>query len=418
MALLIGLVLIRLCATLEKNGDLEELIITFKHQFIADVVRPIIDNRHASAQIQNGDLLIEPRNGTEEAKDLPLPHLENVFKYISRLLPPSAFTLLKSTAFTELITTILRYYLREQTAAAGSLHATIELFNELNKILVMAHWPYEVNGQRWLQQVPRLWLANRRASLLSELRSVFHHSQSHHQNTLITKGIDILTEPKFVEVTDIGGPLECENIATADVEDDHEPDGWGFNGGDDELDEGPAENGEEDEDTVDDAWNTWDDDIDEATEPEETSSNAFPYVVSSILDGLMDVVERIVSEGEQILAPSNFVLSNFSPQDRVAVQTVGKEFPTIVASAMGTWRALSHFQWQAGTYSQRMCQSNDALYLSHRFVPHAKDPAIARTMQELLRCGNRLFDDGVVCSPFIRLLSLPESFAQRASESP
>jgi hypothetical protein len=416
-ALLTGLGLLCLSATLEKNGSLEERIIAFGRQLVTDVVRPIIDNRHAFTRVKNGDLLIEPRNGAEQADDVPLRHLENVFKYISLLLPPTAFTLLKSTTFPELITTILRYYLCERTASTGSLHNTIELFNELKKILIGANWPYEVNGEQWLQEVPHLWFANRRASLLSELRSFLLNNQPRHQNLLITKAIDILTEPKFAPVTDIGRHLESENIVIVNVEDEDEPDGWGLNGGDDELNAAPAENGgEDDEDTVDDAWNTWDDDVEQAMEPEETSSNAFPYVVSSILEGLMDVVEQIISEGE-LLAPSNFVPSDFSSQDRVAVQTVSREFPTIVESAIGTWRALLHLDRQTGTYSQRMCLSNDALYLSHRLLPHAKDPAIARTMQELLQCGNRWFDDELVCCPSVPLLIL-ESFVQRASEMP
>src|SRR5271170_7275052 len=118
-ALLIGLGLLRLSATLEKDRDLEELIITFGHQLITDVVRPTIDHRHASTRVKNGDLLIERRNEAEQAEDVPLLHLEDMFKYVSLLLPPPVFTLLKSTTFPELITTILLYYLREQTAAAG-----------------------------------------------------------------------------------------------------------------------------------------------------------------------------------------------------------------------------------------------------------------------------------------------------------
>jgi len=87
---------------------------------------------------------------------------------------------------------------------------------------------------------------------------------------------------------------------TANVDDEDEPDGWGFDSGDDDVD-ASAESGDDAENTVDDAWNNWEDDVEEEIEPAEAVSNAFPYAVSRIPDGLIDIVEQILQEREQLL---------------------------------------------------------------------------------------------------------------------
>ena len=295
--MLIDQVLEYLSSNLQKIGALEEIADAFCKRLNENVLRPVVKGS-CLARNDNGALLVEPSNQSEN--DIPM-NLDTVLTYLSHHLPRPVLALLKPRTSPELINAILTHYLRERSSEPASLPQTIDSLQYLNKILVKSKWPAAINGQQWIQEVPRLWFANRQATVLSNVRSILT-KQTSHESVSITRGIDIMAIPQSGNVFDAGkAPAKTtDEEITANVDDEDEPDGWGFDSGDDDVD-ASAESGDDAENTVDDAWNNWEDDVEEEIEPAEAVSNAFPYAVSRIPDGLIDIVEQILQEREQLL---------------------------------------------------------------------------------------------------------------------
>ena len=297
LTMLMHQVLEYLSSNLQKMGVLEELADAFRKQLNENVLRPVV-NGSSLARIDNGALLIEPSIQSES--DIP-ENLNTVLTYISRYLPRSVLALLKTRTFPELINAILFHYLTERCPEPSSLPQTIDSLQHLNKIFIKSKWNAEINGRQWIQEVPHRWFANRQATVLSTVRSFLLTEQKSQESVKITEGIDISAVPQS------GNVLKPEQVPektvdagiTANVDDEDEPDGWGFDAGDDDVD-APSENRDDEENNVDDAWNNWEDDEEEMG-PAEPVSNAFPYAVSGIPDVLMDIVERILQEGEHFL---------------------------------------------------------------------------------------------------------------------
>ena len=296
LTMLILPVLEHLSSNLRNIGVLEETADAFRKQLNDNVLRPLV-NGSSLARIDNGAVLIEPSIQSET--DIP-ENLNTVLTYISQHLPRSVLALLKTRTFPELINAILFHYLSERCPEPKTLPQTIDALQHLNEIFIKSKWHAEINGRQWIQEVPHLWFANRQATVLSTVRSFLLTEQTSQDSVNITKGIDILAPPQSENIPKPEQVPEKTVDAgiTLNVDDEDEPDGWGFDAGDDDVD-APSENRDEDESTVDDAWNNWEDD-EEEMEPAEAVSNAFPYAVSRIPDVLMDIVERILQEAEQL----------------------------------------------------------------------------------------------------------------------
>ena len=72
------------------------------------------------------------------------------------------------------------------------------------------------------------------------------------------------------------------------------------------------------------------------------------------------------------------------------------EYPLMISSVTGVWRAISRLQSSLGTSGQRMRLSNEILYLSHRLILYSKEMSVSTEIQRLQRCGNLLFTQELV----------------------
>ena len=114
---------------------------------------------------------------------------------------------------------------------------------------------------------------------------------------VISSGIDILSEPKLAQIIPEKVKIEEPKIAAAgsekDEDEDEEADGWGFDTED-------VDTAETSEDVEADNWK-WDDEIPEDPAVTENDNNeSFPYALSSIPEGLLEIVQRILDEGVQL----------------------------------------------------------------------------------------------------------------------
>jgi hypothetical protein len=98
-------------------------------------------------------------------------------------------------------------------------------------------------------------------------------------------------------------PENIAAVATDDAEED-ESDGWGFDDTDDaekRVEESHDVDAAEDE-AEPDAWN-WEDDDVEVDDSRADDTNSFPYSLSSIPEPLMELVARVLKEGEELKSP-------------------------------------------------------------------------------------------------------------------
>ena len=137
---------------------------------------------------------------------------------------------------------------------------------------------------------------NRQAAFLSETRE-FILKEGFGKNVVISSEIDITLEPKISVEEEHKGELMVKEAEKPQVEEEEEEtDGWGFDAEGNENEES-SENAEEDN------WK-WEDDIPDEEQVEEThdeqNSDSFPYSLSGIPDGLLEIVQRILDEGAQL----------------------------------------------------------------------------------------------------------------------
>src|SRR5208282_3317097 len=139
-------------------------------------------------------------------------------------------------------------------------------------------------------------------AFLSDTRLLVIRESLSPKNVVISSGIDILSDPQTLNSEAVKETIQKETKSEgttekADEDDDDEADGWGFDTADEEIEE------EVDvvQDPESDSWN-WDDENEEV-KPLNEDSNSFPYALSAIPGGLMEIVERLLNEGTRLQSP-------------------------------------------------------------------------------------------------------------------
>ena len=203
----------------------------------------------------------------------------------------------------------------------------------------------------------------------------------------ISSGIDILKEAQPVQQTVNGkenGRETKESAAKSAApnfgDEEEDADGWNFDEEEPVAEEPMVEQTIETADEAD-AWDNWDDDIKE--EQKEVNSDAFPYSISNIPDGLLEIVKRVLDEGVQ--------LDSQSFRQSLA-STSATDYPFMVGSILGIWRAIGRLQGSLIKFS------NDTLYLSHRLIPYSTHHSISLEMHRLNEVAQMAFTQEIVIS--------------------
>ena len=174
-----------------------------------------------------------------------------------------------------------------------------------NALLVNLGWASDTPLSKWVADAPRIWFTNRQATFLSETRGFVIREVKNQKNVVVSSGIDILSDAKAVN----SEAIQEENSKTGysddpidkpdedeDEDEDSATDAWGF-----DAEEDTEDTAEVIEDEEPDSWNL-DDEL-EDTVAMIDNLDAFPYSLSTIPGGLMEIIERLLNEGIQLQSP-------------------------------------------------------------------------------------------------------------------
>ena len=223
--------------------------------------------------------------------------------YLSTTIPQLLLDPLRSALLPTLIDDVVAFFSLHSTSSIHDLPAFNNLVNAVTQLeshIINLGWATETRLSKWTQGTS-IWFSNRLSTVLLETRNAVLRESKTRKSVLISTGIDISNIPEPVNLpravgTDITVDTEQnqEPEPVAENKDDDEPDAWGFDTGDDELDETTEVSLGVDTDS----WN-WNEENDDIT-PSAENPDSFPYTLSSIPDSLMRIVEQILNEGIQL----------------------------------------------------------------------------------------------------------------------
>jgi hypothetical protein len=254
-------------------------------------------------------LVDDPSLVAKKSDTSPCRNPESILKDITRLVTYFSTTF-SSTLLHPLISALLPMliddvlsFLPLHTASSitelPELNSLVNAVAQLETHIVNLGWATETPLSKWAQGTS-IWFSNRQSTVLLETRKIVIRESQNQKTVLISSGIDIgsnpvsLLPPTVREHVQEEAEEKKEPVADNKDDDDDEPDAWGLDTADEEVEEPPEVNKSLDTDSWD--WNEDNDDI----KPLSGDPNSFPYTLSSIPDSLMEIVERILNEGTQL----------------------------------------------------------------------------------------------------------------------
>jgi protein transport protein DSL1/ZW10 len=230
-----------------------------------------------------------------------LAHLSILIVFLSKALPQLVFNLLIqnlvpiiTTRLTGFITSFIPTSI-DDLSAFDKLIASLSHFNQT---LADLEWTSSTALTEWISNAPKVWFASRQAAFLKNARTWIVQESTNQRNVVIHSGVDIMKDPQLVYNDRIENkmtetPLMNLTLEKQDDVDD-ETDGWKFDEKDVDTDETPQIS----QDLELDPWK-WEEESD-ILSSQNGETGSFPYSISSIPDGLMSIVEQILSEGLQL----------------------------------------------------------------------------------------------------------------------
>ena len=360
-------------------------------------IQPLLKGNHS---ISSDSVLLIKQENSSYPPETTFKYLAMFVTHVSATFPELILDALATSLFPLLINEILRsflpFHIPATIADLPTFDVLLDAVTHFDILLVNLGWASETPLSRWVSDAPRIWFANRQAAFLSDTRLLVIHESVSPKNVVISSGIEILINPQILNSEAVKETIQKETKSEGtekidEDDDDEEADGWGFDTADEEIEE------ETDvvQDLEPDSWN-WDDENDDVKSLNQ-DLNSFPYTLSTIPGGLMEIVEGLLNEGKQLQSPE-LVFLNLSDA-RYSIHTAlehAGDYSAMVASIFAAWRAIIQLRKLDMTHGERMRLSNDALYLSHRLIPHSEDPHISTEMQRLSACGHAWFNQELV----------------------
>jgi hypothetical protein len=236
-------------------------------------------------------LLITPH--TTQPPEVILKHLATLVTFLSTSLNKPVQEILIPKLLPALTDDLASQFLARHIPTSISelpeFENLLDAVTQFDNHLVTLKWSQKTSLSSWVSEAAQIWFASRCATFLVETRSFVIHEYTNPKNIIISNGVDIMNESKSTErnehKTESKGTTDQN---TLDLDDEDEGDGWGFDAEDDGEDDVAA-------DTENDAWG-FDDENDDPKD-QETETESFPYSLSMIPEGIMDIVERVLNEG-------------------------------------------------------------------------------------------------------------------------
>src|ERR1700738_4703778 len=347
-------------------------------------------------------LVIQP--ASRQPPDAIFKHLSVLVRFLSTAFNKSVLDTLIPTLLPALTDELLSDFLSSNIPGSIFEPAAFEdLVNEVtefNNLIVVLEWSTETSLSTWVPEAPHIWFARRRATFLEETRSFVIRLGASPKSVVISHGVDIMIEPKSgndseTKVVNDTDHKPAESNATSDENDDDDVgDGWGFDVENPVEDFEGEDGAEESEGVAGGSW-AWGDENDDSQALDKSLYTSFPYCLSPIPEGLMEIVGRVLTEGKDLQSAtySRHGSSNDSFSRTVASRSVG-HYPSMTSSIFATHRAIVQLFGTDMKNGQRMRLSNDFLYLSHRL--NSDDPTVIAEKHRLWQCGVSWFNRELV----------------------
>ena len=325
----------------------------------------------------------------EQSPDRIFGDLTTLTSFLCAIFPRAILDHLVPSLLPSLTTNLLAQFLPSYIPSSLNLlenfDSLVFAVEQFENHIVNLGWTDETPLANWVSQASKIWYANRLACYLDETRELVLKESKNPKRVKISNGIDILKEAQPVQQTVNGKENGRETkesaskpIAPSFVDEEEEADGWNFDDEEPVVEEPVVEETTETAEEAD-AWDNWDDETKE--EQKDVNGDAFPYSISNIPDGLLEIVKRVLDEGMQLESPRF---------QRSLASASAKDYPFMVGTILSIWRAIGRLQGSLIKFS------TDALYLSHRLIPYSTHQSISLEIQRLNECGQIAFTQEIV----------------------
>jgi hypothetical protein len=285
-------------SNLRSFGILQPRITTLNTILRENYIQPLLTGQHILNV--HTSLSISQKSETQPPEKI-FKYLASLVTFLSTSFPHSVLQPLIPELLPSLTTDLLMDFLPSHIplfiTELETFDVLLDSVTQFDTHLVNLGWASETPLSLWVSQAPRVWFTNRQALFLSETREFITENKDG-KIIVISSGIDITIEPRIHEKS---GDSEMDAKVAVKVEkarddEEEETDGWGFDAEGDESEEVNDVNEE-------DNWK-WEDDLPEEAQVEESekpqNSENFPYSLSNIPDGLLEIVQRVLDEAAQL----------------------------------------------------------------------------------------------------------------------
>jgi hypothetical protein len=282
---------------------LEPKILDLTQRLTEKFIQPLVKCNHS---ISSNSVLLTKRENSSYPPEATFKYLALLVTHVSAIFPEPILDALTTSLFplliAEILTNFLPFHIPATIADLPTFDVLLDAVSHFDMLLVNLGWASETPLSRWVSDAPRIWFANRQSAFLSDTRLLVIRESTSQRNVVISSGIDILSDPQTLSSEVVKETIQDKTKSEGTTEkpdeddDDDEADGWGFDTADEETEEEP----DVVQDQEPDSWN-WDDENDDVNPPNE-DSNSFPYAISPIPECLMEIVERLLNEGTQLVS--------------------------------------------------------------------------------------------------------------------
>jgi hypothetical protein len=383
---------------LNAHGILDSKLSTLSNLMQESFIKLLLTGEYSAT----GDtsLKVQKQSSVQSSENV-FEYLRILVTYISTRFDQTIFPYLRETFFPALTTDIITEFLPSRIPNSlddlPAFDILLDAVTVYDLHLVNLGWAPSSPLATWVFNAPETWFKHRLDTFIHETRTYI--SEHRRPETVeISNGIDIMNESHILgdQSKTEKGLTEVEDtkstIQQSKDDDEDDTDGWGFDTEETEIDNVPNEV----EDPAVDSWK-WDDEPEHLNETTK-DLGVFPYTVSVIPDGLVEIIQRVLDERELLQSErlvSFWNLSYIRYSAHAIARSVGN-YPMIISFILMTWRAIASLEMVDMPSDQKMRLSNDALYLARRLTLNSSIIDMSNEMQHLSRWSTHYMREEMV----------------------
>lgn len=274
--------------------------------------------QHIVKPLLRGHTVLESKDDTLMTTSFGQSHPQNPESIISDIttlvgflsgnMPPTLLDSLTSALLPAMVGDILAFLSLRNASSIDDLpefNTLVSVVAHLESQIVNSGWSTETALSKWANGTS-IWFSNRQSTVLAETRNMIIRESSKLKPVLISRGVDICAKLTTLGPSAVGKEdapaMEVEHqkqaLGEGNDEDEDEPDAWGFDVADEEVEEPADVNGG----PVAESWE-WNEDNEDLNTSVADNPDSFPYTVSSIPDSLQEIIDRILNERTLLQSP-------------------------------------------------------------------------------------------------------------------